>query len=62
MHEHHITSVAQNQPYSPNNGFNDNNYAYGGFGYSPFADCPVVDIDAIIQDFNCGLPRKARVR
>jgi hypothetical protein len=59
MHDHHMMTA--NNFNQPNNTIHGLGYEYG-FGYSPLADCPGYDADAIGTDFNCISPHKARVR
>jgi hypothetical protein len=60
MREHHFANMAQNQQNNNNiSGLGDNGF-YGGFGFS--VDCFPRDPEDIGRDFNCGSPRKARVR
>jgi hypothetical protein len=63
MHEHggHLARNAGfGLPYRPNDGLGIS--GEGRFAYSPYFDCPVYDLQDIGTNFNCGFPRKAKVR
>jgi hypothetical protein len=55
MHEHHLTGMAQNQPFNNGEGFYSRHRGYS-------VDCAPLDPQDIGTEFDCGSPRKTRVR